>query len=70
MVNNPDHTAAATARAHAYVREVLELDPRDPLPNDDYQFNNDYDARLFAFLAGVHWALVALPNEAEGDRRV
>ncbi|MGV0790879.1 hypothetical protein [Mycobacterium sp. 852014-52144_SCH5372336] len=63
-----DHTAAAEAKAHSYVREVLELNPADPIP-DDYQLGNDYDALLKAFRAGVFWALDELPNEAEDDRR-
>jgi hypothetical protein len=64
-----DHTAAATAKAHAYVYEVLGLNPLDPIP-DDYRLRNDYDAHLSAFLAGVFWALDELPNDAEDDRRV
>jgi hypothetical protein len=64
-----DHRHAAQAKAHAYVREVLDLDPLDPLP-DDYRARNDYDDRLKAFLAGVYWALDELPNEAEDDQRV
>lgn len=59
-----DHTAAAEARAHAYVYEVLELNPADPFPDDD-ELRNDYDALLKAFRAGVYWALDELPNEAD-----
>ncbi|MBX8688085.1 hypothetical protein GO011_11675 [Mycobacterium sp. 20091114027_K0903767] len=64
-----DHTAAAQAKAHSYVYEVLELNPADPIP-DDYRVRNDYDDRLKAFLAGVFWALDELPKEAEDDGRV
>ena len=64
-----EHHDAATAKAHAYVREVLGLNPLD-LPSDDYKDRNDYDDRLKAFLAGVFWALDELPNEAEGAPRV
>ncbi|OBK19016.1 hypothetical protein [Mycobacterium sp. 1245852.3] len=64
-----DHSHAAQAKAHAYVREALDLDPLDPLPDND-RARNAYDDRLKAFLAGVHWALDELPNEAEDDRRV
>lgn len=59
-----DHTAAAEAKAHAYVYDVLELNPADPFPDDD-QLRNDYDALLKAFRAGVYWALDELPNEAD-----
>lgn len=60
-----DHTAAAEAKAHAYVYDVLELNPADPFPDDD-ELRNDYDALLKAFRAGVYWALDELPNEADG----
>ncbi|WP_373141587.1 hypothetical protein [Mycobacterium marinum] len=60
----PD-SAAAEAKAHSYVYEVLGLNPADPIP-DDYRLHNDYDARLKAFLAGVFWALDELPNDADG----
>lgn len=59
-----DHTAAAEAKAHAYVYDVLELNPADPFPDDD-ELRNDYDALLKAFRAGVYWALDELPNEAD-----
>jgi hypothetical protein len=68
-VSYVDHTAAAAAKAHAYVYEALSLNPLDPIP-DDYRVRNDYDDRLAAFLAGVVWALDELPTDAEGDRRV
>ncbi|MFQ2878633.1 hypothetical protein ACLILY_25275 [Mycobacterium sp. MS3] len=68
-MNYLDHRAAAEAKAHTYVHEVLDLNPGDPLPND-YQSRNDYDDRLKAFLAGVFWALDELPNDVEDDRRV
>lgn len=59
-----DHRDAAEAKAHAYVYDVLELNPADPFPDND-QLRNDYDALLKAFRAGVYWALDELPNEAD-----
>lgn len=61
-----EHIDAAQAKAHAYVYEVLELNPVDPLPDDQFA-RNDYDARLKAFLRGVYWALEELPSEADDD---
>lgn len=60
-----DHRHAAEAKAHSYVHEVLGLNPGDRIP-DEYRHNNEYDALLKAFRAGVHWALDVLPNDAGG----
>ncbi|MGP4057791.1 hypothetical protein ACTWP6_23700 [Mycobacterium sp. 4D054] len=64
-----DHRDAAVAKAHSYVYEVLELNPLEPLP-DDQRSRNEYDALLKAFRAGAFWALDELPNEAEDDPEV
>ena len=51
---------AIEAAAHTYAHEALELGPLDSI--SDSGRANEYDARLYGFKAGAHWALNELPE--------